>query len=256
MITRLRDSLNISRDKPRAPEGQRVYAIGDIHGRSDLLDQLHDFISADLRTGHGLDCTIIYLGDYIDRGPDSAGVLTRLAGPPIGGAKRIMLKGNHEDMLERFFAHPETGPMWRQLGGTETLLSYGVDVKGAMATGKMSALASQLAHRIPDSHIHLLSTLLPCTTSGDYFFCHAGARPCIALDKQNPADLMWIRDDFLKSNHVFEKVIVHGHSPVVNPEFNRGRINIDTGAYATHRLSCLVLQADEQRILQAEAHTR
>ena len=250
LFTRLRNCSE-SRPAPQVPDGVRVYAVGDIHGRSDLLDGLHIRIREDLMAQPSHQTIIVYLGDYIDRGSDSPGVLQRLCGPAIEGTERILLKGNHEQMLERFLATPETGTMWRQLGGTETLLSYGVDVKSAFGKGGLAHMAAQLREKIPQAHRQLMASLQVSTTIGDYFFCHAGARPKIPLDRQDPADLLWIRNEFLASDYAFEKTIVHGHSPVEDAEFHEYRINIDTGAYATGRLTCLVLSSKEQRLICA-----
>lgn len=234
---------------PRLPEGVRVYAIGDIHGRSDLLDVIHHSIGADLAEGRPPECQIIYLGDYVDRGHDSCGVIKRLSGPPPFALKRTLLMGNHEQMLLRFLEDGSTTPMWRQLGGMETLLSYRIDVNAALERPGFAGLSAELATRMPPQHLDFLRSLVPSVSVGDYFFCHAGVRPGIPLDEQRERDLLWIRDEFLRCNAPFGKVVVHGHSPVERAEFRANRINIDTAAYLTGRLTCLVLEGCSMRTL-------
>ncbi len=234
---------------PRLPEGIRVYAIGDIHGRSDLLDLVHQRIGEDISAGRPPECHIIYLGDYIDRGHDSCGVLKRLSGPPPFAMKRTLLSGNHEQMLLRFLEDGSSTPLWREFGGLETLLSYRIDVHAAIGTPGFPGLGAELAKRMPPQHREFLKSLTPSVSVGDYFFCHAGVRPGIALEDQRERDLLWIRDEFLESGAFFGKMIVHGHSPVERPDFRANRINIDTAAYLTGRLTCLVLEGAEQRTL-------
>jgi serine/threonine protein phosphatase 1 len=234
---------------PRVPEGVRVYAIGDIHGRSDLLDILHARIGEDMEASPVGEAMIVYVGDYVDRGGDSCGVLDRLCGAPPPGQTRILLKGNHEAMLLRFLDEPDSGAQWRQFGGMETLVSYRVDVARAMGRAGLHGLAEDFARALPLHHLHLLRRLKTFATVGDYFFCHAGVRPGVELDRQKESDLLWIRDVFLGSDAYFGKVVVHGHTPANEPEARFNRIGIDTGAYATHRLTCLVLEGEERRFL-------
>jgi serine/threonine protein phosphatase 1 len=231
------------------PEGVRVYAIGDIHGRSDLLDLMHQMIGEDLCAGRPPECQIIYLGDYIDRGHDSCGVIKRLAGPPPFALKRTLLMGNHEQMLLRFLEDGATTAMWRQLGGMETLLSYRINVNAALAQPGFAGLGAELSTRMPPHHLQFLRSLATSACVGDYFFCHAGVRPGVPLEKQQERDLLWIRDEFLDSRTCFGKIVVHGHSPVEHPDFKTNRINIDTAAYLTGRLTCLVLEGDSRRTL-------
>lgn len=237
------------RRAPQLPEGLRVYAVGDIHGCAHLLDMLHGLIETDLRDRPPAEVRIIYLGDYIDRGPDSAGVLERLSQLPPAGIGRVLLKGNHEDMLGNFLTDPNVGSAWRQLGGLETLLSYRIDVNDVLGRVGFGGLAAELKKRMPPSHVQMLSTLQTSVSFGDYFFCHAGARPGVTLERQDPHDLMWIRHEFLGSSHDFGKTVVHGHSPVERPDVRPNRIDIDTGAYATGRLTALVLEGGGHRFL-------
>ena len=233
----------------RLPEGWRVYAIGDIHGCAHLLDRLHEKIEADLAKGRPSEVQLIYLGDYVDRGPDSVGVLDRLSRPPPAGIRRVLLKGNHEDMLGSFLSDPDVGSSWRQLGGLETLFSYRIDVNAVLGRAGFGGLADELRKRMPQTHAETLARLETSTSLGDYFFCHAGVRPRVALDRQDSRDLMWIRREFLDSAVDFGKTVVHGHSPVEQPDVRSNRINIDTGAYATGRLTALVLEGADRRFL-------
>lgn len=231
------------------PDGVRVYAIGDIHGRADLLDHQHALIEADFAANPTAVVHLVYLGDYIDRGPDSAGVLERLAEGPSDFVKVTMLRGNHEEIMLRFLGDPAVGPTWRQLGGLETLHSYGIDVTAVLAEEGYPGLSQWLTQRLPSHHRELLERLQPSHAIGDYFFCHAGVRPGVSLEQQREQDLLWIRDAFLGTREHFGKVVVHGHSPIEKPDFRENRINIDTGAYATGRLTCLVLEGSGRRIL-------
>jgi serine/threonine protein phosphatase 1 len=233
---------------PCVPAGVRVYAIGDVHGRVDLLDQLHDLIEADMARDQPQSAHVIYLGDYVDRGPDSAGVLDRLSGPEPQGLRRSLLKGNHEDMLLQVLTNQAAPSQWRRLGGQETMLSYRIDIHAALAEGAAD-LAGLLSAAMPPGHREMLDRLEHFTVLGDYFFCHAGIRPGIALDRQAPHDLMWIRHEFLDSRANHGRVIVHGHSPVDQVDIRSNRINIDTGAFATGRLSCLVLENTQRRVI-------
>lgn len=242
--------LRVDVEHAAIPAGLRIYAIGDIHGCVANLDRLHHAIVLDLERCPA-DARVIYLGDYIDRGPDSKGVLDTLS--QLGGrASRIFLKGNHEDMILRFLEDPnQQGEQWCNFGGFETLLSYRIDVKPVLAQGGFEALAAELKGRMPSAHSKFLAELRLSADIGDYFFCHAGVRPRVPLDRQDPHDLMWIRQEFLRSDHNHGKIIVHGHSAVENPEIKANRINVDTGAYATGRLSALVLEGTERRFLTA-----
>lgn len=237
------------RGAPSVPDGVRVYAIGDIHGRSDLLERLHELIEAHFTANPLPTIHLIYLGDYIDRGPDAVGVMELLLREPSGFVTVTLLRGNHEEMLLRFLDDPGVGPMWCQLGGLETLLSYGVDVAGTLASEGYPGVANRAREKLPLPHYELLTQLQSCFTVGDYFFCHAGVRPGVPLEQQQPQDLAWIREPFLEAKENFGKIVVHGHSPTEQPEFRANRINIDTGAYATGRLTCLVLEGTSRHIL-------
>jgi serine/threonine protein phosphatase 1 len=229
----------------------RIYVIGDIHGRSDLLADMVLKIESDLRTSPVADGLTITLGDCVDRGPDSRGVLDRLAKNPFP-TEYIALKGNHEVLLEAFLRDPGVGSQWRQLGGLETLHSYGVPVAAVMIGKGFEEASQALRQAIPEEHFRFLGSLKLSVSLGDYFLCHAGVRPGVALENQSADDLLWIRDEFLNSKMNFGKVVVHGHTPTEAPEVLPNRINIDTGAFATGRLTCLVLERGSRRFLSTQ----
>ena len=234
-------------DDSRPPTAERIYAIGDIHGRLDLLERAIGAIKRDV-TERGPAAQTVTVGDYIDRGPDSRGVIDRLAGNPFP-TPYVALKGNHEDILETFLADPGTGPYWRGQGGHETLQSYGVHVGGV--TGMNYAKARDALRRaMPAAHVEFLRALKLSYSCGKYFFCHAGVRPRVPLDRQSADDLLWIRDEFLASGDDFGKIVVHGHTPVAEPEVLPNRIDIDTGAFATGRLTCVALEGGAPRFLR------
>jgi serine/threonine protein phosphatase 1 len=227
-------------------EATRLYVIGDIHGRADLLDQMVEKIELDMRQYPGRQCLTITLGDYIDRGPDSRGVLDRLARNPFP-TSYIALKGNHEELFERFMQDPSFGQHWRQLGGLETIHSYSVPVSALMAGRGFEAACKALKLAIPNEHLRFLGSLKTSLTIGKFFLCHAGVRPGVLLKGQTEDDLLWIREEFLTSTMNFGKIVIHGHSPNEWPEVRPNRINIDTGAFATGRLTCLVVE-DERAL--------
>ena len=229
--------------RPRVPDGLRIYSIGDIHGRFDLLDALLTRIETHMQLNPARESIEVFLGDYVDRGPASQEVLERLAGNQVS-RQCVFLKGNHETFVTDFIRRPSILQDWQRLGGLETLLSYGITpVINAKATAQ-AQLAADFDRVFPESHRRFLSRLRPSFTCGDYFFAHAGVRPGVALEKQREEDLLWIREDFLFCEDDFDKVVVHGHTPVLEPDVRPNRINIDTGAFATGRLTCLILEAD------------
>lgn len=237
--------------KPEAPEGMRIYVVGDVHGRDDLLGDVAGAIEGELGSAPSTVLTVL-LGDYVDRGPSSASVLERLAGgrfpTPIAA-----LRGNHEQMLLQFLDDPLELESWRRYGGLETLHSYGVDVSAVLRGRGYERARDAFLEALPKGHLEFLSSTRPSAAFGDYFFCHAGVRPGVPLDQQSAEDLMWIRDGFLQFDRSFKKVVVHGHTPVATADFRANRINIDTGAFATSVLTCLALEGAEQRILTAGA---
>lgn len=235
-------------DQARLPPGLRVYAIGDIHGRVDLLDQLHGMIEADLGTAPEKS-VIVYLGDYVDRGPDSAAVIERLCRPRLGGkVETVALLGNHEDLLLQFLDAPYGANLWLTNGGDATLRSYKVKVPASFDELLLTQRA--LLHAIPRHHKTFLASLTEQVVFGDYLFVHAGIRPGLPLDRQSREHRIWIRDLFLDSEADHGLVVVHGHTIVHEVEWRTNRIGVDTGAYTTGRLTALVLEGGERRLLQ------
>jgi serine/threonine protein phosphatase 1 len=231
------------------PAGVRVYAVGDIHGRLDLLGALQEKIARDGETATDKRI-IVYLGDYIDRGADSKGVIERLLAQPPEGFSARHLKGNHDQSLLDFLEEPAHYRMWKDYGARETLLSYGVMPPRGEGDSALKKASEDLALALPEAHLEFIRGLELSVTIGDYFFVHAGVRPGLPLSKQSPQDLMWIREEFLTSSSDFGKVVVHGHSPSPMPVKRANRIGVDTGAYATGRLSCVVLEGASCRFLQ------
>lgn len=227
---------------------ERVYVIGDIHGRSDLLDEIISKIWNDLDSYPARNCLTVTLGDYIDRGFDSRGVLDRLVRNPFP-TDYLALRGNHEALLDAFLKDPRIADDWRRLGGLETLHSYGVPVRKMMIGEDYEQAAEALQAALPKEHVAFLTSLKSSFAVGRYFICHAGVRPGIPLDRQNADDLLWIRDIFLKSTADFGRIVIHGHTPSERPEILPNRINIDTGAFATGRLTCVVLGDSAPRFL-------
>src|SRR5216683_166335 len=234
----------------KVPAGQAAYAIGDVHGRLDLLEDLLSRISEDARR-HQADqaCSLVFLGDYIDRGSESRGVVERLLDDPIPGFTKVYLMGNHEEAMLAFLDGLSDGLDWLSFGGLETLLSYGVPLRSwPRSEDAVLALRLGLAEAVPQSHLDFLRNCTLHHSIGDFLFVHAGVRPGVALERQSPTDLMWIRDDFLRSKVPLRgRIVVHGHSICDLPQNREHRINIDTGAFVSGRLTCLVLRGSERR---------
>lgn len=228
------------------PAGLRIYAVGDVHGRADLLRQLRDLVAADLN-GFSDPSITIFLGDYIDRGPASRQVLEMLVArdwpTPI-----MALRGNHELAFMSFVDDPSVWVEWQSYGALPTLASYGVDVRALMTSGPsdqaIAAIHDDLVAALPPEHLIFMKDLRDRTAAGDYFFCHAGIRPGVPLEQQSPMDLVTIREPFLSSQEPYGRIIVHGHTPQEAPQVRPNRIGIDTGAYATGRLTALILEDD------------
>ena len=240
----------------RVPAGRRIYAIGDIHGRLDLLVNLHHAIRHDARSAGGRATTAVYLGDYVDRGAHSREIIDLLLDAPLPGFETVCLKGNHEVMMLLFLDDSRFGETWMWNGAGATLQSYGVDVTAAQApygpaiADRYAAWQQALADGLPASHGAFLRALEMSYQAGDYLFVHAGIRPGVPLPRQQPQDMIWIRGAFLHSEVDHGVCVVHGHTIFPEPSFNHNRIGIDTGAYATDCLTCLVLEDDTQRVLQ------
>jgi len=229
----------------------RAYCVGDVHGRDDLLAEMAERVKADLNES-SLETVTVFLGDYVDRGLGSVRVVARLARGEWP-TSIVALRGNHEDLLLAFLEDASILASWRELGGLETLHSYGVNVGSAMAGRDFETVQREFAGRFPQEHRQFLEGLKLSTSIGDYYFCHAGVRPGVPLDRQDRGDLLNIRQTFLSSAAEHGKLIVHGHTPSTDPEIRPNRIGIDTAAYATNRLTCLVLEQDQRRFMQAGA---
>ena len=228
----------------------RLYVIGDIHGRADLLDRMIGKIFDDLAARPVAESLVVTVGDYVDRGADSSVVIERLRHNPFP-TQYVALKGNHEELFQGFLLMPATGAHWRRLGGLETLRSYGVPAEEMAAGRNYLAAARALVHAVPAEHFDFLASLETSLTVGGYFICHAGVRPGVPLDQQAEEDLLWIREPFLASNTDFGRIIVHGHTPASEPELRFNRINVDTGAFMTGRLTCAAIDPEGVRFLVA-----
>ena len=236
---------------PRVPDGIRVYAIGDVHGRMDLLRALEAKIVADAAAcASRCRNLLVYLGDYVDRGFDSRKVLDHLCSEPADGFDRVMLLGNHDAWLRDFLAGEPVGESWLRFGGDATLLSYGVPLAlDRSAPERLEDARERLLAAVPASHLRLLDELELVLPFGDYLFCHAGIRPGVPLANQVEDDLIWIREPFLSWTGDAGKVVVHGHTVEDVPAVRRNRIGIDTGACFTGNLTCLVLEGADHRFL-------
>ncbi|SEA30073.1 metallophosphoesterase [Rubrimonas cliftonensis] len=239
----------------RGPEGLRLYAIGDVHGRLDLLRARHAAIATDLVRRPVRAFRVIHLGDYVDRGPDSAGVIAALIEFCRDG-DGVCLAGNHDVWMLRFLAKPTAAnSAWTDFGGVETLISYGVSPYArGMGLRPLKALGKDLRAALPPEHEAFLRGLRACERHGDYFFAHAGVRPGRALERQSLSDLTEIREPFLSEQGDFGAVVVHGHTVTPEPCVKPNRIGIDTKAYASGVLTCLVLEGAEKGWLTPEGY--
>lgn len=238
---------------PSIPPGRRVYAVGDIHGRLDLLDLLLERIAQDDACRGRRDTDIIFLGDLIDRGPDSAGVVERLC-RMAGRDRRVrLLMGNHEEIfLKALSGDVQALRLMIKVGGKETALSYGVTADQYLACD-FDELLSVMQAKVPDEHVEFVSTFEDYIEIGDYLFVHAGLRPNLPMEEQRTSDLRWIRKEFLECKSSFGKVVVHGHNITSDIDRQPNRIGIDTGAYASGRLTALGLEDQAQWEIVAEA---
>lgn len=235
--------------RPRIPDGLWLAAIGDIHGEVDCLRRLRADLARSMASSRAKHRQIVYLGDYIDRGGDSRGVIDLLLEERLD-AQEIFLLGNHEAFMLAFM-HDKVGALpWLANGGEETCLSYGIDPSRPTAgKGLVESLWSGMSQAVPARHLSFLKALLPMHEAGDYLFVHAGIRPGVALAEQSLEDLLWIRDDFVNSKLDHGKVIVHGHTPDSAPVVRKNRIGIDTGACYGGSLTALILEGEDRAFL-------
>jgi serine/threonine protein phosphatase 1 len=237
-------------DQPSVPAGYRVYAIGDIHGRLDLLEQLLDHIDADEAARAPSDTILVFLGDLVDRGPSSAQVVERVRTLRRPGTRVVHLIGNHEEVLLRLLrGEGELVHDWLRFGGAECAKSYGIEVAALRSLGPKQAVRL-LQAGIPAEHQAFLHGLVDTIRIGDYLFVHAGVRPGVSLDEQTQADLRWIRDPFLTHDGDHGFVVIHGHTIVEEVDVCSNRIGIDTGAYRSGVLTAIALEGTERRFVQ------
>jgi serine/threonine protein phosphatase 1 len=239
-------------DHPALPEGQLLYAVGDVHGRLDLLEAMLDLIEADARSSeHAERRTLVFLGDYVDRGPDSRGVVERLLSDLPYGFDTHFLKGNHEAILLDFLQEAWRLDHWLLNGGEMTMRSYGVDTERlARLAAPPEVWQQAFAEALHEAHLRFYKALRLSVSFGDYLFVHAGVRPGIPIEAQSEADLVWIRGPFLDHTGGLGKIVVHGHTPGTAPVTRSNRIGIDTGAVFTGRLTALRLKNASREFLQ------
>jgi serine/threonine protein phosphatase 1 len=240
-------------DHPSLPPGELVYAVGDLHGRSDLLAALLQQIEADAAASAATRRSLVFVGDYIDRGPDSRGVVELCLHALPQDFEAHFLKGNHEAIMLDFLEDPANLGQWLANGAETTFKSYGVDVVELVRRGAEPEIwRAALLALLPADHRRFFEGLELAVSLGDYLFVHAGVRPGVPLEAQDPHDLIWIRGEFLRSELDFGKVVVHGHTPMALPDMRANRIGIDTGAVFTNRLTALRLEDGSRRLLQTE----
>lgn len=239
----------------RVPEGKRIYAIGDVHGRADLLRQLLKDIQKDALGGDYKGRPIlVLLGDYIDRGFQSREVIDILLSDLVSPFETYFLKGNHEAAMLQFMSEPGMGPRWIEHGGAETLVSYGVQPpRSRTATDEWAIASQELKRVIPREHLQFLMNLQINVRLGDYLFVHAGVRPGVEIDQQSEYDMLWIRDAFLNDTRALGVVVVHGHTPAEHPHRDARRVGLDTGAYLSGQLTAARFEHEEVEFLSTRA---
>ncbi|MBL8772751.1 MAG: serine/threonine protein phosphatase [Phenylobacterium sp.] len=241
---------------PPSTGGRLVYAVGDVHGYAGALERLLADIVRDAEASRPAERpVVVFVGDYVDRGPDSRGAMDLvLAFAGRADVEAAPLRGNHEEAMLRFLDEPAFAPAWIGSWGRETLKSYGVAAPDPDDVRACAEARARFAAAVPDAHRGFLRGLELSRTIGDYHFVHAGVRPGVALAAQSPRDLMWIRHAFLDCDDDFGKVVVHGHTPAPGrPEVKANRINVDTGVYFTGVLTAVRLEGETRRFLQVAA---
>ncbi len=231
------------------PDGQRVYAIGDIHGRNDLLNKLIALIEADDASRGPSDSLIIFLGDLVDRGQDSSGVIETARALAARRPVRFLC-GNHEEMFLGSFEREDTLRHFLRHGGRETLLSYDIEPQ-VYNIVTLTELHEMLPALVPQAHRDFMAAMEDRIVVGDYVFVHAGIRPGVALEDQSPSDLRWIRGEFIDDRTPRDFAVVHGHTITDEPQVLPLRIGIDTGAFASGRLTALGLQGTDRWLIEA-----
>jgi serine/threonine protein phosphatase 1 len=250
---------NRPQDVPPSTGGRLVYAVGDVHGRLDALEPLLRQVAEDYMLVRPAEpAKLVFLGDYLDRGPDSKRVVDLVLGMRGHPEFEVRaLKGNHEEALLHFLEDPPFGAQWMEHGGGPTLVSYGVQPPPTRTDNDAWAkTAEELKAAIPEAHMSFFRELELMVTVGDYAFVHAGVRPGVPLDQQVERDLLWIRQEFIAEKGPHPKVIVHGHTPNEEAQLTRWRLGVDTGCYATGLLTAVRLMDQEQRLIQARAVRR
>lgn len=232
------------------PEGVIVYAVGDVHGRADLLKTLIEKIKADAEASEGVP-HLVMLGDYVDRGFQSRQVIDLLMSDTLSGFETDFIKGNHEAAMLKFYENVEHGPEWANYGGRETLVSYGVRPPRSLSLNDEWRTAhDEFLERLPADHLHFLRSLELSVRIGDYGFAHAGMKPGRLFGEQEEYDLLWIREEFLRADAREDVIVVHGHTPVDDAYSDNRRINVDTGAYFSGRLTAVRLEKDQMSFLK------
>jgi serine/threonine protein phosphatase 1 len=243
---RLPNIVNSQSLAATTPANMRIYAIGDIHGRADLLTDAIERIDDDIVRRPIRKTVEVYLGDYIDRGPDSKAVIDLLSVRMIKN-RAVCLRGNHEALMEDFLRNPENLHRWLQLGGLQTLASYGIDLHPR--TDTEIDTRRRFWRAFPRAHEIFLECLRYSFCCGDFLFVHAGIRPGIPIPQQDFNDLLWIRQEFLNSPRDHGKFVVHGHTPVQHLDIRKNRMNIDTGAWRTGTLTCAAIEGSTILVL-------
>jgi len=243
------ERLDVGGRVPKLPPGTRIYTIGDIHGRLDLLKELERQIDQDIKSRPIGRPLYVFLGDYIDRGMSSRQTIDWLI-EHSRNCETVFLMGNHEQIAIECLRNPDLFGQWMRLGGLETLISYGIVPEATGSVGKKIVEMQAAFHTaLPQSHLRFFRNLQSCFSCGDFFFAHAGINPDVDLSRQKERDLLWIRSAFLSSDKNFGKIIIHGHTPTHDIEVRPNRVNIDTGAFATGRLTCLVIDEESLSVI-------
>ena len=237
--------------RPQGPKGLAIYAVGDIHGRADLLEQAFALIDEDIRLTQPERAIQVLLGDYVDRGPASRETIDLLLGRR--NHDTVFLRGNHEAVLLHLLDAPDEIPNLRAFGLLATIRSYGVGASLNPDRAEERKLIDNLRQIFPREHYDFLQSLEKSFVCGDYLFVHAGVRPRVSLDAQDENDLLWIREEFLDFTGDFGKYVVHGHTPVPKLDIRRNRMNIDTGAYATNNLTTVKFLESEVAVATASS---